>query len=97
MLPDKLSQFLELIRDTLQLVSVKTLQRITGKCVSYSLAVPGAQLFTRKMNAAISKHHSSFKPIPLQGALRDEIEHWLSLEQWNRLLSGGKSAMYVSR
>ena len=86
MLPDKLSKFPELIRDTLQhrVVSVKTLQCITDKCVSYSLAVPAAQLFTREMYAAISKHHGSFKPIPLQGALRDEIEHWLPLEQWNR-------------
>ena len=66
-------------------VTVKTLQRLAGKCVSFSLVVPAAKLFTREMNAAISRgqrikvNHSK----PLTGKLRDEIEHWLFLEGWD--------------
>lgn len=73
------------IRTALRLrtISVKTLQRIAGKCVSFSLAVPAAQLFTREMNAAISKGLRTRKSIPFRGALRDEIAHWLFLEEWD--------------
>jgi hypothetical protein len=87
-IPAKLEKFLDLVRDMLQhrMVSVKTLQRISGKCVFYSLTVPAAQLFTREMNAAICRGLGSGKLIPLQGSLRDEIAHWLSLAQWNRPL-----------
>ena len=82
MLPDKQRKFMDLIRDTLKtrFVSVKTLQRIAGKCASFSLAVPMARLFTREMNAAISKGRQSSKPILLCGPLRDEIAHWLFLD-----------------
>ena len=38
------------------------------------------------MNAAISKGRQSRKPILLCGPLRDEIAHWLFLEDWNRPL-----------
>jgi hypothetical protein len=81
----KKQKFVQLIHDTLQsrFVSVKTLQRIVGKCVSFSLAVPAARLFTRDMNAAISKGLSTRKPLPLLGALREEIAHWLFLEHWD--------------
>lgn len=36
-------------------VSVKTLQRFAGKCNSLSLAIPGARMNTRVINASISK------------------------------------------
>ena len=65
------------------LVSVKTLQRLVGKCVSFARAVPAAKLFTREMNAAISKGLCSQKLILLRGALREEIAHWLFLENWD--------------
>lgn len=44
LIPDKKVKFLQLIRQTLEnsFVSVKTLQRLVGKCVSFSLAVPAA-------------------------------------------------------
>ena len=63
-------------------MSVKTLQRLIGKCVSFSLAVPAACLFTQEISAAVSKGMRSLKPIAIQGALRDEISHWLFLERW---------------
>ena len=57
LISEKRCRFLQLIRDILKksTVSVKTLQRLVGKCVAFSLAVPAARLFTREMNAAISR------------------------------------------
>ena len=85
LIPEKKHKFIELIRETLRsrYVSVKTLQRLVGKCVSFSLAVPEARLFTREMSAAISMGMRTLKPIMVQGALRDEIAHWLFLEEWD--------------
>ena len=35
-------------------VSVLDLQKLTGRCISFMLAVPAAKLYTREMNNAIS-------------------------------------------
>ena len=82
LIAEKKEKFLNLIRETLscQVVSVKTLQRLAGKCVSFSLVVPGALLFTREMNCAISKGMRSNKTVRLYKALQEEITHWLFLE-----------------
>jgi len=64
-------------------MTIKTLQRLVGKCVFFSLVVPGARLFTKEMNVAISKGHLSSKLIQVSGALREEISHWLFLETWD--------------
>ena len=45
-----------------------------------------AQLFTREMNIAISRGRRNLKVIPLQGALKVEISHWLFLETWDEPL-----------
>ena len=66
-------------------MSVKTLQRLAEKCVSFARAVPAAKLFTREMNTAISRGLHSQKPILLRGALREEIAHWLLLENWENV------------
>ena len=81
---EKKDKFLNLIREVLnaKTITIKTLQRLIGKCVS-SLVVPGARLFTKEMNAAISKGHLSSKLIQVCGALREEISHWLFLETWD--------------
>ncbi len=85
LIPEKKLKFLQLIREVLQAeeVSVKTLQRLVGKCVSFSKAVPAAQLFTREMNAAISRGLRTSKPVRLCGVLREEVSHWLFLEEWD--------------
>ena len=59
-----------------------------GKCISFSLAVPAARLFTREMSAAISMCMCPSKPIAVQVALRDEITLWLFLEEWDDPLPG---------
>lgn len=38
-----------------EVVSLRTLQRFTGKCVSFMLAVPAARLFIRESNLAIGR------------------------------------------
>ena len=57
LIPAKKEKFLTLVRQILgcSTVSIKTLQRLVGKCVSFSLAVPGSLLFTREIKLAISK------------------------------------------
>ena len=62
LIPEKKHKFVTLVQETLQstYVSVKTLQRLVGKCTSFSQAVPGARLFTREMNAAISLSKADF-------------------------------------
>ena len=85
LIAEKKGKFLNLINETLscRVVSVKTLQRLAGKCVSFSLVVPGALLFTREMNCAISKGMRTNKPVRLYKALQEEITHWLFLENWD--------------
>ena len=56
---------------------------MVGKCVSFSLAVPGALLFTREMNRAISKALRTSAPIKIDRTLRNEISHWLFLRTWD--------------
>lgn len=83
--PEKQAKFINLIRDILgrPTVTVKTLQRLAGKCISFSLAFPAARLFTREINVAIARGQKSMKPIAVRGALRDEVSHWLFLEGWD--------------
>ena len=85
LIPEKKVKFITFVRDILgnSYISVKTLQRLAGKCVSFSRAVPAARLFTREMNAAISQGLGSQKAVLLHGALREEISHWLFLESWD--------------
>ena len=89
LIPKKTQSFLALVKDVhgKPLVTMKPLQRLVGKCVPFSLVVPAAKLFTREMNAAISKGQrikaNHTKPLPLTGKLRDEIEHWLFPEAWD--------------
>ena len=81
----KKEKFLSLLREVLgkKFVNLLELQRLVGKCVSFSRAVPGALLFTRVMNTAISRAIRTSKPVPVSGELRAEFSHWLFLESWN--------------
>ena len=85
LIPEKKVKFITFLRDILgnSYVTVKTLQRLGGKSVSFSRAVPAARLFTREMNAAISQGLRSQKAVLLHGAFREEISHWLFLESWD--------------
>ncbi|XP_068691031.1 uncharacterized protein [Montipora foliosa] len=82
---EKKCKFLELMEEILKsnLVSVRTLQRMAGKCVSFSLVVPVARLYTREMNLVISKGLRSKKKVHLTKELQREIAHWLFLKDWD--------------
>lgn len=85
MITEKEVKFIAFVREILgnSYVTVKILQRLAGKCVSFSQAVPAARLFMREMNAAISQGLRSQKVILMHGTLREDISHWLFLESWN--------------
>ena len=85
-------KFLNLIRETLSCRVVKTLQRLAGKCVSFSLVVPGALLFTREMNCAISKGMRTNKPIRL---LRRKLPTGCSWKIGMTLYRGGMNAIFA--
>ena len=82
LIPAKKEKFITLVRQILGCltVSVKTLQRLVGKCVSFSLAIPVALLFTREMSLAISKGMRSHRLIKIDRNIRDENAHWPYLE-----------------
>lgn len=84
----KKEKFISLVESTLasDQVSLQTFQKLSGKCISLSLAVPGARLFSNEINMAISKASRSSRPLSLSGALRSEIEHWLFLKDWSGFL-----------
>ena len=90
LIEEKKQKFLSLLCFVLSSPStdLKTLQRLSGKCVSFSLAVPGAHLFLNDIYNVIAKiqRHSSCKPILVSGTLKRELEQWLFLESWSRSL-----------
>ena len=88
LLPDKKQKFISLVEAILDSnqVSMTDLQRLAGKCMSMSMAVPGARLFTNEINLAISRASRSSRPLPLSVPLRRELEHWLFLKSWSGFL-----------
>lgn len=65
-----------------KLVGIKTLQRLQGKCISFSLAVPAARLYISEMSKAVGKLSRSSKMVYLSEVLRAEIEHWRFIDHW---------------
>lgn len=82
---DKLKRFIDLRENILsgQEVDVKTLQKFAGKCISMALAVPGASLYTREVNRAISFCIRNDCVVKLYRDLREELEHWRFLDDWD--------------
>ncbi len=81
---DKKAAFAELREAILssRFMSLNTLQRLQGKCISFTLAVPGARLYVSEMNSVIGKACKNSRHIQVQGALREEIEHWRFVDTW---------------
>lgn len=63
-------------------VDLHTLQRFAGKCISMNLAIPAAKLYTREVNLAISRCQKNSKTIEIDEFLREELEHWRFLDEW---------------
>lgn len=73
------------LRDSILLqesVPLNTLQRFTGKCVSFLLAIPGAKLYTSEANMAISRAIRSHTPVRITETLKNEIKSWEFLDFW---------------
>lgn len=66
-------------------VSLVSLQRLAGKCLSFALAIQDSRLFTNEINMAIGKASRSSKAIRIHAALKEEIEHWLQPHILNRV------------
>ncbi|KAL9961199.1 hypothetical protein ACROYT_G030099 [Oculina patagonica] len=86
---DKKVKFAALRKDILSspYVGLKTLQRFSGKVISFSLAIPGCKLYVRDVFRAISRISGSTRPsVKLEAALRTEIEYWRFLDSWKDCL-----------
>ena len=84
LMEEKKQKFPSLLRSILSSPStdLKKLQRLSGKCISLSLAIPGARLYLNDIYNAIAKsqRHGCSKPILVTGPLKHELEQWLFLE-----------------
>ncbi|CAH3107653.1 unnamed protein product [Porites lobata] len=88
LLPHKKEKFIRLVKEILHrhCLDLLTLQRLSGKSMSMSLAVPGARLYVNEINLAVSGATRSSRPLKMSPALKKEIEHWLFLESWDGFL-----------
>ena len=90
LIEEKKQKFLSLLRHVLHsdATDVKTLQRLSDKCISFSLAIPGTRLFLNEVYNAIGKglRYGSSKLIPISRPLREELQQWLFLESWSGCL-----------
>ena len=69
------------------LVNLKTLQRFSGKVVSFSLAIPGCKLYVRQVFRAIAQLTRSSKlATKVQGGFRSDIQYWRFLDDWSDCL-----------
>ena len=90
LIKEKKQKFLPLLRLVLDsdATDVKTLQRFLGKCILFSLAIPGTRLFLNEVYNAIGKglRYVSSKLIPISGPLREELQQWSFLKSWSGCL-----------
>ena len=62
------------------------IQKLMGKCISFSLCIPGTKLYIREMAAALSKAQKNACAVTLHASLREEIEHWRLIDNHPRWL-----------
>jgi len=82
---DKKVKFAALREDILSspYVGLKTLQRFSGKVISFSLAIRGCKLYVHDVFRAISRLSGSTWPsLKVEATLRTEIEFWRFLDDW---------------
>ena len=86
---DKKAKFAALREDILSspFVGLKTLQRFSGKVISFSLPIPGCKLYVRDVFKVISRLSGSTRPsVKVDAALCTEIEYWRFLDNWKDCL-----------
>lgn len=82
-LPEDKKEKFAALRDQLlssKTISVRSLQKFAGKVVSFSLAVPTARLYTREVNACISR---GLRRSKMTKELHAELLHWKFLDSWS--------------
>ena len=82
---DKKMKFEQLRRKILTFkatVPVRDLQRMMGKCISFSLAFPGAKFYIREMSGAIGRAGNAANVVKFSVSLREEIRFWEFLNSW---------------
>ena len=61
----------------------KSLQRLMEKCISFSLAFPGAKFYIREMAQVVGRA-SPKGEIQLTAGLHEELEFWRFLDEWDK-------------
>ena len=86
---DKKQKFIALREEILFLeeVTLLLLQRFQSKCISLTLMVPAAQLYTRMTVNSISRCQRLGAPVKLETDLRAEISHWRFIDTWSGCVS----------
>lgn len=86
---DKIKRFLELREYLLSCseLEVRSLQRFAGKCISFSLAIPAAKLYTIEVNRSISWCLRNSKTVIMDDFLWCELEHWRFIDSWKGFVS----------
>lgn len=77
-------KFAELRRSVLSkgsTIPLKSIQKLIGKCISFSLAFPGAKFYIREMGVTVGQA-SRVVDVTLSPTLREEIEFWHFLDGW---------------
>ena len=69
---------------------------LIGKCVSFSLVVPAAVLFTREMSIAVSKAETNKRPIRIANSLRSEIQYWRFWDNWTGYMTSWRDERHVT-
>ena len=80
LLHDKKTKFQALHDDILSKpqIDLKSLQCFAGKCTSLMVAIPGALLYTREVNNAISRAQKNGKLVDMEGELKDQYGRIIS-------------------
>ena len=68
---------------------VKSLQKVMGKCMSFTLAFPGAKSYIREMASAFGSAAGK-QEAPLSPPLREELAFWRFLDSWTSHISWRK-------
>ena len=82
---DRFAQLREGILVRKSSVPLKSIQRLMGKCISFSLAFPGAEFYIREMAASLAKA-SKGAEVLLSSSLREEILFWRFLDDWDSFI-----------
>ena len=77
----KFAELRESILSKPSTIPLKSIQKLMGKCISFSLAFPGAKFYIREMGAAVGQA-SRGADVTLPPPLREEMEFWRFLDGW---------------